>query len=139
MGTHQTYYRAFDLEVRPQTKVQFEVKSYCACMGFDKRMFVPELAVFDGSGKPLQRINSELKVITDTGVMGFEPIHLKLTESIATGEATRIRILVAANTSKVDEAVGWISIVNAMGQRNDLSITSYPVGDFSVLATEVGN
>jgi hypothetical protein len=48
-----TYYNAFEVVAPADGPLALSVESFCACVGFDKKLGIPVALVFDASGKPV--------------------------------------------------------------------------------------
>jgi hypothetical protein len=124
-----SYYYVFEREYKSNSSGKFELNSYCSCWGFDKKVMVPKVLIFDSKGKSVEIKNLKHKTI---GASGITPLHLLLAGDFHIDVAQSLKFGVLADNTSLDQVISNISIQNTYGRElMGLSVNSYPLGDFT--------
>jgi len=123
-----SYYRLYRL---PQVNgtLHLKVTSYCACLGFDKRVAVPVVRVLTKAGKVIEPMPDGYEYSVE-GAHGFTPLSVVLDVAVPSPNAAYA--LVASDTSRPDASVERINIVGIAGSLMRLNVRAYPVGRFDI-------
>jgi|SRR5690348_2118047 len=119
-----SYYRLFRLNPA-SGNLHLKVTSYCACLGFDKRVAVPLLRVLTKSGQVVSLLPDGYEYSVE-GAHGFTPLSVTLDVTVPGAEAAYA--LVAADNSRPDSPISGINLNGLL----HLEILSYPVGRFDI-------
>lgn len=119
-----SYYRLFRL-TPTQGTLHLKVTSYCACLGFDKRVVVPVVSVLTKDGQAVKPTPNGYEYSVE-GPHGFTPLAVTLDVTVPGDEAAYA--LIAADNSRPSAPVSGINISGLL----HLEILAYPVGRFDV-------
>jgi len=130
IGGSISYYYAFESRKDLKGSVRFELNSYCACFGFDKRVMIPIVLAFDSDGNEVKLNNMRYETIRASGTT---PLHILLTGELDVNSEQVLKFIVLADNSSLDHTIATTSLQNSYGREMmNLSVNSYPLGDFSL-------
>ncbi|WP_083846026.1 MalM family protein [Rhodanobacter spathiphylli] len=123
-----SYYRLYRL---PQVNGTLHLKliSYCACLGFDKRIAVPVVRVLTKAGQVIEPLPDGYEYSVESA-HGFTPLSVTLDVTVPSPNATYA--LVASDNSRPDASVERINIVGIGGSLMRLNVRAYPAGHFDI-------
>lgn len=125
-----SFCKVYSLATSPGASHQFTLNSYCACFGFDKRVMVPIVKVYDENAQeiPLENVKYQ-----PHKAAGITPFHLSLEASFTSRTSSSLRLMVIADNSTLDRNIANVAIADQNGSRvMELNILSYPLGDFTL-------
>lgn len=117
-----SYYQLFRL-TPSRGPLRLRVTSYCACLGYDKRVAVPELLVLTRAGDVLAAKSHEYSV---EGAHGVTPLSVTLDIDVPGPDAAYA--LVVSDNSRLGESITHINLVGYM----QLDVSVSPVGRFDI-------
>ena len=125
-----SYYQVFEGESEFNGIVQFQLNSYCACLGFDKKIMIPLILLLDLDGNEIKVTNvNHIK----KQASNFTPLHISLTGEFNVKKGQVFKIVVFAENSASNLTVSNTSIQNMQGTTLlNLRVSSYPLGDFDL-------
>jgi hypothetical protein len=119
-----SYYRMYRLTPVHGT-LHLKVTSYCACLGFDKRIAVPVVRVLTKAGQVVDPSPDGYEYSVE-GAHNFTPLSMTLDVTVPGADADYA--LVAADNSHPDTLISRMNF----GWGNELDILTYPIGRFDV-------
>lgn len=119
-----SYYRLYRLKPM-RGSLHLKVTSYCACLGFDKRIAVPLVRVLTKTGQTIDPLPDGYEYSVE-GARSFTPLSMTLDVTLPGAEADYV--LVAADNSHPDTSITRINF----GWGSELDILTYPIGRFDV-------
>ncbi|MFC5526786.1 hypothetical protein ACFPPA_13675 [Rhodanobacter ginsengisoli] len=119
-----SYYRLYRLTPVHGT-LHLKVTSYCACLGFDKRIAVPVVRVLTKDGQVINPSPDGYEYSVE-GAHSFTPLSMTLDVTVPGADADYA--LVAADNSHPDTSITRINF----GWGSQLDIRTYPIGRFDV-------
>lgn len=105
--SYLTYYKVFEVVAPADGALSLQLESFCACLGFDKKIGVPVVAVFDAQGAR----------VPTPEVVGVEPGFglMNLVGHFDAHEGQTYRIVVMTDNSQLGSIVQVVNIGTTTG------------------------